>query len=91
MRKNAVFTNLLLIGTFIFAGCAPTEQVSSTNGLVKVTLQTDWYAQAEHGGFYQAFAEGYYEDFGLDVTILPGGPNAMAAQKTATGLSLIHI
>jgi len=85
MKKNAVFTNLFLIGAFIFAGCAPTEQVSSTNGLVKVTLQTDWYAQAEHGGFYQAVAEGYYEDFGLDVTILPGGPNAMAAQKTATG------
>ena len=77
-----------LLFILILFGCGDSSQEAQTSEPAKlfpVVLQTDWYAQAEHGGFYQAFAEGYYEDFGLDVTILPGGPNAMAAQKTATG------
>ena len=32
-------------------------------------------AEAEHGGFYQALADGTYKKYGLDVTIVPGGPN----------------
>jgi NitT/TauT family transport system substrate-binding protein len=42
----------------------------------KVTYGTDWLAQAEHGGFYQAVADGTYAKYGLDVTIVPGGPQA---------------
>ncbi len=41
-----------------------------------VTFGTNWLAEAEHGGFYQAVADGTYAKFGLDVTILPGGPQA---------------
>src|SRR5436189_4162921 len=41
----------------------------------KVTFATNWVAQAEHGGFYQALTDGTYAKRGLDVTILPGGPN----------------
>jgi NitT/TauT family transport system substrate-binding protein len=44
--------------------------------LDKVTFGTNWVAEAEHGGFYQALADGTYRKYGLDVTILPGGPNA---------------
>jgi len=40
----------------------------------KVTFGTNWVAQAEHGGYYQAVADGTYAACGLDVTILPGGP-----------------
>ena len=43
--------------------------------LDKVTFGTNWVAQAEHGGFYQALADGTYRNYGLDVTIVPGGPN----------------
>ncbi len=43
--------------------------------LDKVTFATNWVAQAEHGGFYQALADGTYRQHGLDVTLLPGGPN----------------
>jgi NitT/TauT family transport system substrate-binding protein len=42
--------------------------------LTPVTFGTNWVAQAEHGGFYQAVADGTYEACGLDVTIVPGGP-----------------
>jgi NitT/TauT family transport system substrate-binding protein len=43
--------------------------------LDKVTFGTNWVAEAEHGGFYQALADGTYRKHGLDVTIVPGGPN----------------
>jgi NitT/TauT family transport system substrate-binding protein len=42
----------------------------------KVIFGTNWLAQAEHGGFYQAVADGTYKKLGLDVTIAPGGPQA---------------
>ena len=41
----------------------------------KVRFGTNWVAEAEHGGFYQALADGTYKKYGLDVTIVPGGPN----------------
>ena len=40
----------------------------------KITFATNWKAQAAHGGFYQALADGTYKKYGLDVTIQPGGP-----------------
>lgn len=40
-----------------------------------ISFGTNWVAQAEHGGFYQAVADGTYADCGLDVTIVAGGPN----------------
>lgn len=42
---------------------------------MKVSYGTNWVAQAEHGGFYQAVADGTYAACGLDVTIVPGGPS----------------
>lgn len=43
-------------------------------GQEKVSFGTNWVAQAEHGGFYQSVADGTYAECGLDVTIVPGGP-----------------
>ena len=42
--------------------------------LDKVSFGTNWVAEAEHGGFFQALADGTYQSYGLDVTIVPGGP-----------------
>jgi NitT/TauT family transport system substrate-binding protein len=53
--------------------------------LDKVTFATNWLAEAEHGGFYQAKADGTYEKYGLDVTILQGGPNANTRLLLAAG------
>jgi NitT/TauT family transport system substrate-binding protein len=50
-----------------------------------VTFGTNWKAQAEHGGFYQAVATGLYKEAGLDVTIRPGGPQVNHAQLLAAG------
>jgi len=46
----------------------------SAQELAKVRFGTNWVAEAEHGGFYQAVADGTYRKYGLDVTIVPGGP-----------------
>lgn len=48
---------------------------SGAVALESVTFGTNWVAQPEHGGFYQAVADGTYAACGLDVTIVPGGPN----------------
>jgi len=84
MMRN-FYTRLLaaaVLLTVLFpAGCRRTE----TNGLFPVSLQTDWYPQPEHGGFYEAQLKGYYRSEGLDVTILPGGPFNTAEQQVAMG------
>jgi NitT/TauT family transport system substrate-binding protein len=48
-------------------------------------LQTDWLPQAEHGGFYQALARGFYAEAGLAVELLPGGVNAQVNLRVARG------
>jgi len=49
------------------------------------TFITNWYAQAEHGGFYEAQAEGLYKQAGLDVTIKMGGPQVNSLQLLGAG------
>ncbi|MFO1270258.1 MAG: ABC transporter substrate-binding protein [Rubrivivax sp.] len=49
------------------------------------TYVTNWYAQAEHGGYYQAVAQGIYKKYGLDVTIRMGGPQVNTYQIMAAG------
>ena len=51
----------------------------------KVTFQSNWFAQAEHGGLYQAVAEGTYKKYGLDVTVKMGGPQVNGLQLLAVG------
>src|SRR6185369_10016641 len=51
----------------------------------KIVFATDWLAQAEHGGFYQAVAEGIYKKHGLDVTLRMGGPQVNGLQLLAAG------
>ena len=46
----------------------------SAQAFDKVTFGTNWLAEPEHGGFYQALVDGTYDKYGLDVTIQQGGP-----------------
>ena len=70
---TAAFASLLMLA----AGAAQAQE--------KFVYQTNWYAQAEHGGFYQALAEGLYKKHGLDVTIKAGGPQLNGLQILAAG------
>lgn len=49
----------------------------------KVKLLLNWFPEAEHGGFYAAQVSGYYREAGLDVEIVPGGPNVPVVQQVA--------
>jgi len=51
----------------------------------KITFLTSWFAQAEHGGFYQAKATGLYEKAGLDVDVRMGGPQVNGMQLLTAG------
>lgn len=77
------------------AGCGEKAAAPPAPGaapaLTKVVLQTDWYAQPEHGGFYQALVKGYYREAGLDVTIAQGGPNSIPTQKVMLGAAQFAI
>jgi NitT/TauT family transport system substrate-binding protein len=66
----------VLIAAFV-AACAFVLAAAPAHSqtLDKVSFGTNWVAEAEHGGHYQALADGTYRRYGLDVTIVPGGPN----------------
>ncbi len=51
----------------------------------RLVFGTNWYPEAEHGGFYQAIAEGIYRKHGLDVSIKPGGPQVNGLQLLLAG------
>jgi NitT/TauT family transport system substrate-binding protein len=51
----------------------------------QVSFGTDWKAEAEHGGYYQAIATGIYEKHGISVTLRQGGPQVNHAQLLAAG------
>jgi NitT/TauT family transport system substrate-binding protein len=87
------FLSLLFIALFV-ASCGAEEPKKDTTTektpppepqLTKVTFVTDWKAQAEHGGYYQALATGLYKKAGLDVTIKQGGPAVNTPQLIAAG------
>lgn len=72
------------------AGCskpdsAPMPAAAEGGALRKVTLQLNWYPEAEHGGFYAAQLNGYYKEEGLDVEIVEGGAEVPVTQRVATG------
>lgn len=62
-------------------------QSSAAEPLTRINFGTVWFAQAEHGGFYQAVAEGIYAKHGLDVNISMGGPQVNALQLLASGVT----
>ena len=64
----AYLTRRTLIAMTLLAAPAHAQQLD------KISFGTNWVAEAEHGGFYQAVADGTYKQYGLDVTIVAGGP-----------------
>jgi NitT/TauT family transport system substrate-binding protein len=71
MRPIPLF---LLAATLLLAPLSARAQAPAPAALTKVSFATNWKAQAAHGGFYQAAADGTYRRYGLDVRILQGGP-----------------
>ena len=60
------------------------ENISTEDNLIEITFATDWKAQAEQGGFYQALAAGLYEKNGLKVKIIQGSANVNVPRLIAS-------
>ena len=80
-RRRFLATSAVAVAGTLGAGRAP----ASAQKLDKLTFGTNWKAQAEHGGYYQAVATGLYKRAGLDVTIRMGGPQINHPQLLAAG------
>ncbi|MCE9615285.1 MAG: ABC transporter substrate-binding protein [Lentisphaerae bacterium] len=78
-RGAASLAGGLVLGMLLaVVGCArkPSAQIE---------LALNWFPEAEHGGYYAALVHGYYREAGLDVRILPGGPDTPVIARVATG------
>jgi NitT/TauT family transport system substrate-binding protein len=72
LLPRALTAGLVALMVSLSVSSAPAR---AQTALDKVSFGTNWVAEAEHGGFFQAVADGTYKAYGLDVTIVPGGPN----------------
>lgn len=76
----------LLLATFLaLVACAAEREAPPAEDLPKVQLALNWFPEAEHGGLYAAAVHGYYQESGVEVEILGGGPDAPVVQRVATG------
>jgi len=77
---------LALAMVLLACACTPQKKSeTSPSGAIKIRFVTDWRAEAEHGGIYEALATGEYAKRGLDVTIIQGGPGVNVPQLLAAG------
>lgn len=88
-RRQLLQYGALTLGTAIAAACSQAENSTTdrptTGRRDAIVFGTNWYAQAEHGGFYQAIATGIYQEHGLDVTLKMGGPQVNGTQLLMGG------
>jgi NitT/TauT family transport system substrate-binding protein len=80
----------LAVCALALTACAR-RQTAAAPGRITIEFATDWLAEAEQGGFYEALADGEYAKRGLDVTILPGGPGTNVPQLVAAGAAQMGV
>ena len=76
------------VGALVLSGCSTASDTPETDAageLTPITLQLQWVAQAQFAGYYAAVDQGFYEDEGLDVTIVEGGPDIVPQDVLAAG------
>ena len=78
----AVLVAVVATAALMFASLGSAKPAATMD---KVTLQLKWVPQAQFAGYYAAASKGYYKQFGLDVTLKPGGPDITPEQVVASG------
>jgi len=76
---------LILLAVFAMVVAACSSDDSSSEDLVPIKLQMQWFTQAQFAGYYAALDQGYYEDVGLAVEILEGGVDIVPAVVLDSG------
>ncbi|MEH1830171.1 MAG: hypothetical protein V7L22_33340 [Nostoc sp.] len=95
-RRNFIQYGSICIGSSVIAACTNSNQPStSSSQLNKVTFGTNWIAQVEHGGFYQAIsttgcagATGIYKEYGLDITIKMSDTQVLSSTQLLMGTAV---
>ncbi len=82
---NPALSRRSLVGTGLAAMAGAALPALPARAATRIRVLTNWFAEAEHGGFYQALAQGLYEKAGLDVVINQGGPQLNNLQLLAGG------
>src|SRR5258708_4582570 len=77
---KAWYAVALAVAGILALACSSSK---STNGLTSVKLQLKWVTQAQFGGYYAAVEKGFYKAEGLDVQLVPGGPDITPEQVVA--------
>src|SRR5690242_17166795 len=103
MRKRnrvmkAVTSLTMAMALLMVAACgnnSPSESLAnegkSSEPLKKVKIQLKWVPQAQFAGIFVAKEKGFYEQEGLDVEIVPGGPDAVIEQQVVNGAADIGV
>ncbi len=85
VSRRTIIAGGIASAAVALTACKPAEVEPDTDGRVRIRFATDWRAQAEHGGFYQALASGAYARRGLNVQIVQGGPGVNVPLLLASG------
>lgn len=90
--KRMLLSSLLLAIITYMVGCQAKDNPyyngpgnNGSNAQTNVKLQLNWFPEAEHGGFYAAKLNGYFDEEGINVEIIPGGPGSPVVQQVARG------
>ena len=83
-KLNYMFLRwVALLLVFVLMGCGSATETDT--GAVKVKVQLNWFPESEFGGLYEADQNGLFQQAGLEVELVKGGPSVPAAQMVASG------
>lgn len=85
LRRLAATAALALSAGLVLASCSSGGDSSDADGLTPVKLQLQWLPQGQFAGYFAALDQGYFEDEGLDVEIIPSGGDIVPQDALAAG------
>lgn len=82
--KSFPFVSIMLVVALVLTGCGA-PKTTEAPALTPVTLQLQWVTQAQFAGYYVALDKGWYKEEGIDLTIIPGGPDQAPVDLVVSG------
>jgi NitT/TauT family transport system substrate-binding protein len=93
MKRSHKLMSVSIAAAAVMAACggAATPAAKPAGEKTKVKLVLQWVVQSQFAGYFAAKDKGFYEAEGLDVTIIPGGPDVANSQYVASGQADIGV